>query len=85
MKLIKRGVRAKAGAADAGLALIIWTLTVAAKPAAKATDDDWTMPAIIVGVMAFLILYNVLTGKGVLRGEGGDGGDGCGGGCGGGD
>lgn len=70
-------------AVTAGLALAIFifsTAAAASKP--QAADDDWTWPAIIVGVMVFLVLSNLIFGKGSV---GGDSGDGCGGGCGGGD
>ena len=79
--------RTQAGAI--GLALIVWGLAVAAKAdAAPPSDDDWTMPAIIVGVMVFLFLNNLIFGTGKKNDSGGicgGGGDSCGGGCGGGD
>jgi hypothetical protein len=85
--VIDRSPSGVAGAAS--LALIAWGLTVAAKPAAAANDDDWTVPAIIVGVMMFIFIYNVMFGTGKNSsgscGGGGDSSDGCGGGCGGGD
>lgn len=73
-------------AGEAGVTTMLWTLLVAAKPAPAASDDDWTMPAIVVGVMVFIFFYNVVFGKGGKDGSGGScggGGDGCGGGCGG--
>ncbi len=73
-------------AGKAAIGAMLWTMLVAAKPATAASDDDWTMPAIIVGIMVFIFFYNFVFGKGDKNnssGSCGGGGDGCGGGCGG--